>query len=266
MKNGGPNHPKTIHLADILGLERWGAVGIIETLLHWCRQYAIQGNVGKWSDKAIADGIGWRGDPDKLICALVLAQYLDRNDDPLIRITIHDIEKHADNTWKQNLEDAGLKWWNGKKARNDKVGRPKGVKRTEKNSRKTPDKLQNLELKTPQPEPKPEPKPVETEGAASPALPPQPVLKMPEVLNNANFRAAWSDWIAQRKALKIKSYTPQGAQAQLDRIAMWGSDGAIAAIRHSIAQNSQGIYPEHGNGKNNQPGSIRYAGTAGEFD
>lgn len=216
MKNGGPNHPKTIQLADLLGLERWGAVGIVETLIHWCRQYAIQGNIGKWSNKAIADGIGWKGDPDKLIQSLVLATFLDEHEDAEIRLIVHDIEKHADNTWKQNLEDAGLKWWNGKKPRNAKVGRPKGLTSKKINSRKTPEKLQILELKTPQPEPKPEPKPLTTDStgatapSSAPADPPCPHSDFVDAWNGLGLPfpkiQVWSE--DRKKALRARWKEP----------------------------------------------------------
>ena len=54
MKRGTPDHPKTLELADRLGLERWGAVGLLECLWHFAAHYAKRGDVGRFSDEAIA--------------------------------------------------------------------------------------------------------------------------------------------------------------------------------------------------------------------
>lgn len=94
MKRGGPQHPKTLTLAAKLEIERWGAVGIVESLCHFAMQYARRGDIGRHPDAAIAEGIGWRGEPEKLISGLVEAGFLDRC--PCHRLRIHDWPHHAD--------------------------------------------------------------------------------------------------------------------------------------------------------------------------
>lgn len=70
------------------------------------------------------------------------------------------------------------------------------------------------------------------------------LVSVPSGLNTEDFRSAWADWEEQRRALKHKPYTVKGLQGQLNRLEVWGHDRAIAAIRYSIAQSSQGIYEE----------------------
>lgn len=94
VKRGGPSHPKTLDLAAYLGLDRWGAVGILETLFHWASQYARRGDIGKHSAKAIAIGIGWTGDHERLIEGLLMSGWLDKCECHKLRI--HDWPEHAD--------------------------------------------------------------------------------------------------------------------------------------------------------------------------
>lgn len=95
MLRGGPAHPKTHRLAELLRLEQWGAVGILESLFHWTAAYARRGDVGRHSDVAIARGLGWMGDAAPLIAALVESGWLDRCE--CHRLRVHDWPEHADN-------------------------------------------------------------------------------------------------------------------------------------------------------------------------
>lgn len=94
MKRGTPFHPKTLDLAGRLGVERWGAVGVLESLWHFAGQYARRGDVGRHSDQSIAAGIGWTGDATQLVEALIGAGWLDRCE--CHRLRVHDWEQHAD--------------------------------------------------------------------------------------------------------------------------------------------------------------------------
>jgi len=165
MKRGTPDHPKTIMLAmeleKIYATHRrkgsFGgkseAVGLLEVLWDWCSKYAIQGDIGKWPDEVIANGIGWIWSGKELIYALVQSRWLDKAPEPF-RLVIHDIKDHATNTWRQNLEDAGLTWWDGSDPRKYKL---------QKNSRKTPEDSR----KSPQPETQ-----TQTEPQTQPIAPP----------------------------------------------------------------------------------------------
>jgi hypothetical protein len=105
MKRGTPNHPKTLDLAVALGLKRWGAVGLLESLWHFTVAYAPSGDIGRHSDPAIARAIDWEGDPAALIRALVAGGWLDRC--RCHRIRVHDWPRHADQTCKRALANAG---------------------------------------------------------------------------------------------------------------------------------------------------------------
>ena len=126
------------------------SIGILESLWHWSARYAIQGDIGKWSDNVIAKGIGWSGDSHELIKALVESRLIDSVGAPH-RLVIHDIQQHADNTWKQNLVDAGLTWWDGTSPRLPNKGRPK--KHTPEefklNARKCPQPLSDIQYPEP---------------------------------------------------------------------------------------------------------------------
>lgn len=96
MKRTGIDHPKTMDLAMRLNRPQYQAVGILECLWHWTAKYAPHGNVGRWSNAAIAGGIKWDGDPDELVEALVGSKLLDRHPDESIRLLVHDWPDHCD--------------------------------------------------------------------------------------------------------------------------------------------------------------------------
>jgi hypothetical protein len=102
MKRGTPRHPKTDHLMGLLRLERWAAVGVLESLWHFTAGYAPRGDVGRFSDAEIAAGIDWRGDPTQLTQALVQARWLDRC--RCHRLRVHDWPEHADQTVQRREE------------------------------------------------------------------------------------------------------------------------------------------------------------------
>ncbi len=100
MKRGTVNHPKTCALAAELGVEQWGAAGILASLFEFGQFYAKRGDVGRHSDAAIVRGIGWVGDPAELISALVKTGWLDRC--RCHRLRIHDWHEHADQTTRRS--------------------------------------------------------------------------------------------------------------------------------------------------------------------
>jgi len=150
VKRGTIEHPKMKQLAKALNIPPPYAVGILESLWHWSARYAIQGDIGKWSDAAISEGVGWTGDPIKLIDALVQSKWVDRVRG-CARLAIHDLADHADNTWKQNLKDKGLTFWNGKPARGKGKGRRTDLQKLEVNLQPTSRNLKLTSSQPPQP-------------------------------------------------------------------------------------------------------------------
>ena len=111
MKRGTPDHPKTLHLAELLGIERWGAIGILESLWHWTAKYAPDGAVGRWSARALSVGILWPGDAQILVDALITAQWLDKH--AKFGYVVHDWSEHCDEYVHIQLARKGLKFCDG---------------------------------------------------------------------------------------------------------------------------------------------------------
>ena len=103
MKRGTPDHPKAHALAVELGLDRWGVVGVLESLWHFTAYYAPAGDVGRFSDEAIAKAIGWEGDAKRLIGSLTRTRWLDRC--ACHRVRVHDWQAHCDQTVKRVLSN-----------------------------------------------------------------------------------------------------------------------------------------------------------------
>jgi hypothetical protein len=114
MKRGTSDHPKLKLLCDILNIEKFEAVGILEMLWHFTAKFAPQGDIGKYSDKAIAEAVGWKRPtgtkgvtPEcKLSGALVTAGWLDS--DAAVRLVVHDWSDHADQSVKKFLASRNL--------------------------------------------------------------------------------------------------------------------------------------------------------------
>lgn len=107
MKRGAITHHKTAELASILGLERWGAVGIMESLYHATAERTPRGDIGRLTDRQIAYYIGWpESDATRLIDALIQARLIDATEDAS-RLVVHDWHDHADDTTKKRLARSG---------------------------------------------------------------------------------------------------------------------------------------------------------------
>jgi hypothetical protein len=122
VKRGTIDHPKMRMLAGLLGVQQWGAVGILESLWHFTARYAPRGDVGKFPDRAIAAAMGWRLEKaEALILGLIDAGWLEKHDD--FRLVVHDWHEHADGTCDTYLSDNGLRYWNGDEPRRKKTRR-----------------------------------------------------------------------------------------------------------------------------------------------
>lgn len=102
MKRGGPDHPKTKALATVLGITRYQAVGLLESLWHFTAQYAKRGDIGKWSDVEIATALEWDRSTQELMDALLAVRFLDRC--PVQRLLVHDWKEHSDQTVQRSEE------------------------------------------------------------------------------------------------------------------------------------------------------------------
>ena len=89
-------HPKFFRLMKLLDLPAYAALGLLESLWHFCARFSPNGAVGKFSDDEIAAGIGWDREPDALVRALVESRWLDEDEDPEFRLIVHDWSTYAD--------------------------------------------------------------------------------------------------------------------------------------------------------------------------
>lgn len=108
MLRGTPNHPKIILLAELLGVTRYAACGIAELLWHFTGRFAQEGDVGRWTDAAIAQACFWEGDPAQLVGGLTKARLLDESDEH--RLVVHDWHQHADAAVRKALHRAGKRF------------------------------------------------------------------------------------------------------------------------------------------------------------
>lgn len=106
MKRGTPDHPKMLALAKELGINQGHACGLVELLLHFTARFAPRGDVGKWSDEAIAKACFWDGDPAQLVRAYLTGGWIDECDEA--RFVVHDWHEHLDNTTAKYLKRNNL--------------------------------------------------------------------------------------------------------------------------------------------------------------
>lgn len=102
MKRGTPRHPKTKHLARLLKIKLYSAVGLLEMLWHFVGDFAPAGDIGRVSNADIADGVAWEKDPEVLITALIESRWLDPNQKH--RLIVHDWSEHADDAVRKKLK------------------------------------------------------------------------------------------------------------------------------------------------------------------
>ena len=78
---------------------------------------------------------------------------------------------------------------------------------------------------------------------------PDPEIELiPPELDAQNFHDAWDRWHAYRREAKLKSWVASTRKIKLKQLAKLGSDHAITAIDHSIANGYQGIFEPGGKG------------------
>lgn len=76
-------------------------------------------------------------------------------------------------------------------------------------------------------------------------------VPFPPALDLREFHEAWELWLAYRRERKIAALKPTSIRQQFAELAVWGCERSIAAIKHSIRQNYQGIFEDKSNGKPN---------------
>lgn len=108
MKRNTDSLPKFKGLAKELGLPRYATMGVLEAVWELTGKHAPRGNVGKFSNQEIADDLGWEGDADELVAALIKHRWLDTSDQH--RLLIHDWKDHAPDWLKKAIVRSGDGW------------------------------------------------------------------------------------------------------------------------------------------------------------
>lgn len=121
MKRGTPDHPKMLMLQARLGLPKYAAVGLLESLWQFTARYAPAGDIGKYPSLVIAQSIGWDRDPDQLIAALVETGWIDRDGEG--QLVVHDWSEHADDFVHLQLARAGQYFADGTRPRVSRLSR-----------------------------------------------------------------------------------------------------------------------------------------------
>lgn len=111
LKKGTSRHPKMLKLARELGINRHEARGIMGDFWEWAGEYATSGDVGKYSNSDIADGIGYEGDQEKLIQALIDCHWVDI--DKKHRLVVHDWDQHCETWVRKRLSRQGIEILSG---------------------------------------------------------------------------------------------------------------------------------------------------------
>jgi hypothetical protein len=190
VKRRTPEHYKTADLATRLGIERWGAVGILESLWHYTADFAPRGNLGRIPDAAIAAGIGWQRSPEELIAALVASHWLDVDTEH--RLIVHNWPDHCEDSIHMRLAREGVAFADGTEPKTSRLSKSVRTEiarvRTEKEKTtccahtvRTESALP-LPLPKPMPEPMPEPEPPVKPAGETPVPrlePPRPPAHVP---------------------------------------------------------------------------------------
>lgn len=135
MKRGTIAHPKMVELQALLDVPAYVPVGILESLWHWTARYCPQGDLGRYSNRIIAQAVGWpEEDADRLIEALLETGWIDAHD--VRRLVVHDWHEHADDSVHAFLARKTMRFATGqfpKTTRLPKAERAR-IKRTYKES------------------------------------------------------------------------------------------------------------------------------------
>lgn len=173
-------HRKTLSLASRLGIGRHEALGVLHDLWSWTVQYAPSGSLGIDSIQ-LASALDWRGDPNKLVDALIESEFLDS----LNPMRVHDWEDHQSDWMSRRQKDA-------ERQRRHRARREKSKRRGEE--RVTRDVTM--------------PSRVTTEGANAPVFPSENGFKeaLESIVNLWNFGVESRKWIRSTPA-RLRSVT-----------------------------------------------------------
>ena len=104
------DHPKKDHLAELLfngstpnDVADYAAAGVLHYLWYWALDFAQDGDLSKFSDRQLAKGCRWQGDPATLVQALTVAGFIDEDR------RIHDWDEYAGRLIQRREQDRDRK-------------------------------------------------------------------------------------------------------------------------------------------------------------
>jgi hypothetical protein len=112
-------HPKKDRLAELLfngstpnDVADYAAAGLLHYLWYWALDYAVDGDLAKFTDRQIAKGCRWQGDPPALVQGLTVAGFIDGDRQ------IHDWHEYAGKLIEQRERDKQrVKSWRQKSSK-----------------------------------------------------------------------------------------------------------------------------------------------------
>jgi len=282
MKRSGFDHPKLGRLCKLLGVPRYAAVGIVESLWHFTAKHAPAGDVGKWSDDEIAEALCWDGDSVALVNALVESRLLDRSESH--RLAVHDWDQHCDDSVHNCLARRVELFANGQQPKLSRIGDKERAKllaayeleKTNAEKRAASD-LKRTANAQPSPALPSLAMPCPLEGAAE-AAPVQakakPIMaadvEFPKAMDSPANREALDRWLKYKRG-KRKSYK-DAEHVGIMLAEFLKNNGSAApgifpaAVSYSIGQNYEGCFPPKNRGAPATVGAgQKYDPTQGEL-
>lgn len=92
MKLGTTTHPKFRSLIRSLVMPQYAVVGVLESLWMLACQFADDGDISRFNAQEIADYVGYDGDAQSLVDALIQSRWIDKDEE---KLTIHDWNEHC---------------------------------------------------------------------------------------------------------------------------------------------------------------------------
>lgn len=163
---GTLEHPKTLTLADALGIMDCFALGVLEAFWHHVAKYHPDGDVSDLTPGVMARSIRYSGDPDALWAALKSAKFLVTEGD---RTVVYGWSEHADDAIHSKLYRSVQRFADGS------VPKPRSIGREERErldkawteAGQTPDVRGMSDICKPDVLPVPEPVPEPNKGTLS---------------------------------------------------------------------------------------------------
>jgi len=232
-------HPKVIRLAALLKIHKAQAIGHLHILWWWSLDYAPDGDLSAFTSQEISLAAEWSGNRDGFKKALMECGWIDNDSN------LHDWHDYAGKLVEHREKERQRKKTerDRKNVRSTSAGHPKDVRETScatvQNSTVPNSTVPRTDAGRGQaavPEPS-------KKQAATPPLIVDEWEGLPLELNTDAFKAAWGDYLRYRAEKRLAKLKPLSIHAQWAEMKLWGDSGAIQAMRETIRQGWQGIFP-----------------------